>query len=166
MPTIRLAGTFAGLWLLASCGDAQGQAVNCESDPPCELSGTTEIAMPLTPLTSEYEVSITVGEQFAAFECTVLPAEAVAMCAEVTREGLDDWLVDVRVDGPAGALGAVVLELDRAMDESPGPDSIQLQVRSDNGFFTRIITPTRRVVSTDGRSCEQCRYELPDTLGM
>lgn len=71
---MRLAGSLAGLWLLASCGDPAGEGADCEPGPPCELSGTIEFPVSLTPRTGEYEVVVTVGEQSVAFECAVLPA--------------------------------------------------------------------------------------------
>lgn len=83
---------------------------------------------------------------------------------QTERVGLEDWFVELTVvDLPDGSR-TLELEFERSEDESPGPSSVSIQVSSDHGVQMHTLRPSRSVVASGGQRCEQCWYELPETL--
>lgn len=149
------------LALLCACGDSS-QNSNCDPDPPCDLSGSVDIPIAFG-IGGTYEVSVDTDLGSAAFACTVTSAGAVEDCMQTERTGLDGWTVELTASAP-DAPRALVLEIDRGDDESPGPHSLSVQVRSPNGFQVKSIGRNRHVVAADGQTCEACWYELPESI--
>ncbi len=148
-------------FLLPGCGDSSSSS-DCDPDPPCDLSGSVEIPLAVGFGTASYEVSLEADDDSVDFECSVSDPEV--SCTQTDRVGLEGWTLELMVSGPSNGPRALVLEVDRGEDESPGPHSLTLEVRSPYGFQSKSFGRQRHIVAANGRTCEACWYELSESL--
>lgn len=159
-----LAG-LALVWFFAlfGCGDTDG----CDPDPPCDVAGIIEVPLSVVfpaGQAQNHVVTLEVGEESVAVTCTVRPEGEATTCEETERVGLEGWLMEPTILGPPSGPQTLQLELDRGDDDTPGPARISLSVQSPLGFSVQNLGPQRRTVSTNGATCRQCWFDLPETL--
>lgn len=153
-----------GLMLVVGCADA-GSDSDCDPDPPCELSGSTRIPLAVfSPTAQIYDVAVEASGGRVAFSCSVAADRTSVECAETERDGLELWSVSVGPD-EAQPHTALVLELDRGDDDSPGPNGVRLDVRSELGIQITGLSPSAFEMGRNSRTCRECWFELPETLG-